>query len=72
MLTFLSKAFLLHDIFVKRLDIAIIIYYNYYYSISSEELELIMHSRKTVLFWEDCTWVEIEGDEDFDIPMGML
>ena len=29
-----------------------------------------MHSRKTLLFWQDCTWVKKEGDEDFDIPMG--
>ena len=29
-----------------------------------------MHSRKTLLFWQDSTWVKKEGDEDFDIPMG--
>ena len=31
---------------------------------------MIMHSRKTLLFWQDSTWVKKEGDEDFDIPMG--
>ena len=29
---------------------------------------MIMHSRKTLLFWQDSTWVKKEGDEDFDIP----
>ena len=29
-----------------------------------------MHSRKTLLFWQDSTWVKKEGSEDFDIPMG--
>ena len=29
-----------------------------------------MHSRKTLLFWQDSTWVKKEGDEDFDISMG--
>ena len=41
-----------------------------YYDFTSDELELIMHSRKTLLFWQDSTWVKKEGDEDFDIPMG--
>ena len=29
-----------------------------------------MHSRKTLLFWKDSTWVKEEGNEDFDIPKG--
>ena len=29
-----------------------------------------MHSRKTLLFWQDSNWVKKEGDEDFDIPIG--
>ena len=29
-----------------------------------------MHSRKTLLFWQDSAWVKKEGHEDFDIPMG--
>ena len=28
-----------------------------------------MHSRKTLFFWQDSTWVKKEGNEDFDIPM---
>ena len=39
-----------------------------YYDFTSDELEMIMHSRKTLLFWQDSTWVKKEGDEDFDIP----
>ena len=31
---------------------------------------MIMHSLKTLLFWQDSTWVKKEGDEDFDISMG--
>ena len=41
-----------------------------YYNFTSDELELIMHSRKTLLFWQDSTWVKKEGNKDFDIPMG--
>ena len=41
-----------------------------YHDFTSDELEMIMHSRKTLLFWQDSTWVKKEGDEDFDIPMG--
>ena len=41
-----------------------------YYDFTSDELEIIMHSRKTLLFWQDSTWVKKEGSEDFDIPMG--
>ena len=29
-----------------------------------------MHSRKTLLFCKNSTWIKKEGDEDFDIPMG--
>ena len=39
-----------------------------YYDFTSDELEIIMHSRKTLLFWRDSAWVKKEGDEDFDIP----
>ena len=31
---------------------------------------MALHSRKTLLFRQDSTWVKKEGDEDFDIPMG--
>ena len=41
-----------------------------YYDFTSDELEIIMHPRKTLLLWQDSTWVNKEGDEDFDIPMG--
>ena len=40
-----------------------------YYDFTSDELEMIMHSRKTLFFWQDSTWVKKEGDEDFDIPI---
>ena len=41
-----------------------------YYDFTSDELEIIMHSRKTLFFWQDSTWVKKKGDEDFGIPMG--
>ena len=41
-----------------------------YYDFTSDELEIIMHSRKTLLFWQDSTCVKKEGDKVFDIPMG--
>ena len=41
-----------------------------YYDFSSDELEIIMHSRKTLLFRQDSTWIKKEGNEDFDITMG--
>ena len=41
-----------------------------YYDFTSDDLELIMQSRKTLLFWQDSTWVKEDGDEDFDIPIG--
>ena len=28
-----------------------------------------MHSRK-ILFWQDSAWLNKDGDEDFDMPMG--
>ena len=33
-----------------------------YYDFTSDELEIIMYSRKILLFWQDSTWVKKEGD----------
>ena len=41
-----------------------------YHHFTSDELEIITHSRKTLLFWQDSAWVKKDGHEDFDIPMG--
>ena len=41
-----------------------------YYDFTSDESEMIIHFRKTLLFWQDSTLVKKEGDEDFDIPIG--
>ena len=41
-----------------------------YCDYTSDELEIIMHSRNTLLFWKNNTWVKKEEDEDFGIPMG--
>ena len=47
-----------------------ILFAKLYYDCTSGELEIIVHSRKTLLFWQNSTWVKKEGDEDFDIPTG--
>ena len=52
-------------LFVEALSFA-----KLFYDFTCDELELIIHSRKTVLFWQDGTWVKKEGDEHFDIPVG--
>ena len=39
-------------------------------TISNEELDIIMQSRKTLLFHNQEPWVKRDGDEDFDVPMG--
>ena len=41
-----------------------------HYSFTSDELEIVLHSRKTRLFWNQSTWVKKHGIEDFDIPIG--
>ena len=40
-----------------------------YYYFASDGLEIIMHTRKIILFCQNSTWVKKEGDEDFDIPI---
>ena len=35
-----------------------------YYDFTSDELEIFMLSRKTLLFWHDSAWVKKDGDED--------
>ena len=40
-----------------------------YCDFTSDELEIINHSRKTLLFQKYSTWFKKESDEDFDIPM---
>ena len=40
-----------------------------YYDFTSDELEIIMDTRKILLFWQDSAWVKKAGNEDFDIPM---
>ena len=39
-------------------------------AISNEELNIIMQSRRTLLFHNQEPWVKRDGDEDFDVPMG--
>ena len=38
--------------------------------ISDEELNIIMESRKTLLFNNEIPWVKKEGNENFDVSMG--
>ena len=39
-------------------------------SISDEDLDVTMHSRKTLLFHNQEPWVKTEGYDDFDVPIG--
>ena len=38
--------------------------------ISDEELNIIMESKKNLLFNNEISWVKKEGNENFDVPMG--
>ena len=38
--------------------------------ITEDELNIIMQSRKTLLFHDNHPWVKKNGEEDFDVPMG--
>ena len=53
----------------KLLDKAIL-FAKSHYNFTPDELEIVLHSRKTLLFWNQSTWVKKHGNEDFDIPMG--
>ena len=39
-------------------------------TLSDEEVNIIMQSRKTLLFHNQDPWIKRDGDEDFDVPMG--
>ena len=39
-------------------------------SISDEDLDITMHSRKFLLFHNQEPWVKTEGYDDFDVPIG--
>ena len=41
-----------------------------YINISTEDLNIIIQSRKTLLFFNNEPGVKKDGDEDFDVPMG--
>ena len=40
--------------------------------ITDEEIEIIVHSCKMILYFCDSVWVKKEKDDNFDIPMGSL
>ena len=40
--------------------------------IADNDLKIMMHSRKTLLFHENEPWIKRKGDENFDVPMGCL
>ena len=41
-----------------------------HYNFTPDKLEIVLHSRKALLFWDQSTWVKKYGNEDFDIPIG--
>ena len=40
--------------------------------IADSDLKIMMHSRKTLLFHENDSWIKRKGDKNFDVPMGWL
>ena len=38
--------------------------------INNEEINVIMHSRKSLLFDSSNIWIKNEGDPNFDVTMG--
>ena len=53
----------------KLLDKAVL-FVKSHYNFTPDKLEIVLHSRKALLFWNQSTWVKQYGDEDFDIPIG--
>ena len=53
----------------KLLD-KVILFAKLHYNFTKDELEIVLHSRKTLLLWNQSTWVKKHGNEDFGIPMG--
>ena len=41
-----------------------------YAAISDEEINIIMQSKKTFLFYDGSPWIKKGNNEKFDIPMG--
>ena len=37
--------------------------------ISNDNLSIIMHARKTLIFEGTTPWIKKSGDEDFDVPI---
>ena len=40
------------------------------HSISDNDLNIIMNTRKTLLFHHEDAWIKNNGEEDFNVPMG--
>ena len=53
----------------KLLDKAVL-FVKSHYNFTPDKLEIVLHSRKALLFWNQSTWVKKYGNEDFDIPIG--
>ena len=41
-----------------------------YVDISDMEIEIVLHSRKSYLFHQGCTWIKNKNGNNFDCPMG--
>jgi hypothetical protein len=53
------------SLFTKSIDFA-----KTFTEINADDLNIIMSSRKTLLFYDTEPWIKKTGDEDFDVPMG--
>ena len=54
----------------KELLLKAVTYTKTLVNISDEEINTIMHSRKSLLFNNTDTWIKKNGDPDFDVTMG--
>ena len=55
------------DLLMKAINHAML-----FITISKQEVNALMHSRKSLLFNNTSVWVKREGDLDFEVTMGEL
>lgn len=53
------------DLFHKAIE-----YARNFTNISSDELDILLHCKRSFLFGKNSTWVKKNGDQDFDVTMG--
>ena len=73
-----NKSFIKYDIeafypnITKSLLLDSINFARQYTNVDDNEIEIILHSCKTILFYDKSVWVKKNNTDNFDIPMGSL